>query len=260
MFKPLKNKCTVIMKGLFNYYKEQEFIKRDKFSIVKDQQGFKVKNADFDFTLRSKGSDWNVFKQIFQYQEYKSLVKTLQLNQVEPTVILDLGANIGLTTLYFKKFFPNAEVICLEPDRKNFAQLSLNTATLAKVTLINAAVWNKCAPLIEDNAFRGGDDWSKSYKEENKDITSTQIEGITIHNILKQHNKNHIDVLKIDIEGAERFIFNESSSDLSFLTVTRVIALEIHDEFNIRETINQILKNYGFILFEAGELTIGIKK
>jgi FkbM family methyltransferase len=260
MFKPLKNKFTVIMRSLFNYYKEQEFIKRDNFSISKNHQSFKVKNADFDFTLRRKGSDWSVFKQVFQYQEYKSLVKTLHLNQVEPTVILDLGANIGLTTLYFKKFFPNAEVICLEPDRNNFAQLSLNTAPLSKVKLINAAVWNKGASLMEDNTFRGGDDWSKSYKEENKDVPSTQIEGITIQDILKQSDKNHIDVLKIDIEGAERFIFNESISDLSFLSVTRVIALEIHDEFNIRETINQILQNYGFNLFEAGELTIGIRK
>ena len=65
--------------------------------------------------------------------------------------------------------------------------------------------------------------------------------------------------MKIDIEGAERFIF-DNNNDLSFLKKTKIIAIEIHDEYNIREEIISILKENQFLLLESGELTIGINK
>ena len=65
------------------------------------------------------------------------------------------------------------------------------------------------------------------------------------------------DILKIDIEGAERFIFDDRASQ-DFLDKTRVLVIEIHDEFNIRSSIYKELRKRGFSIVEQGELTLGV--
>lgn len=75
---------------------------------------------------------------------------------------------------------------------------------------------------------------------------------------MEQNNFDCIDILKMDIEGAEKELF--AASDLSFLKHTKCIAIEIHDEFNCRNSIYQRLADYGFTRFNAGELTIGVNR
>ncbi|MCZ4244695.1 FkbM family methyltransferase [Pedobacter punctiformis] len=260
MYNYLKNKIVIKIRGIISEKRERFFLKTHNFKRFEDAKHFVIESDYSKITLRKQGSDWQVFKQIFQYKEYSPLLTAIKLNNIELSFILDLGANIGLTTIYIKKHYPDAQIVCVEPDANNFKQLTLNTAHFQNVHLIQAAVWNKSTLLTEDEPFRGGDDWSKSFKEDNENSEVGKIKGITIEEILKIHSKSQIDLLKIDIEGAERFIFDESASNLSFLDITKVIAIEIHDEFNIREKINNILISYNFVLFEVGELTIGIKK
>jgi len=62
----------------------------------------------------------------------------------------------------------------------------------------------------------------------------------------------------MDIEGSEKEVFTNPNSDVSFLAITKCIAIEIHDEFDCREAIYEILTKYGFLLFNSGELTIGV--
>ena len=66
-------------------------------------------------------------------------------------------------------------------------------------------------------------------------------------------------MLKVDIEGAEKEIFTDSTK-CNFLDITKIIAIEIHDEFGIRDDIYKVLHQYGFLIFEANETTIGINK
>ena len=69
-----------------------------------------------------------------------------------------------------------------------------------------------------------------------------------------------MDILKIDIEGSEKQIFTSPVANFNFLKSTKCIAIEIHDEFDCREEICNILTDYGFVLFNQGELTIGINQ
>ena len=103
--------------------------------------------------------------------------------------------------------------------------------------------------------FRDGRDWSIATKE----TEDGAIKGITVSEIIEENKLEYITLLKIDIEGAERFILREGA-DLTFLKLTQIIALEIHDEFNIRDGIYELLINNNFFLLESGELTIGINK
>ena len=75
--------------------------------------------------------------------------------------------------------------------------------------------------------------------------------------MLDKYKIGVVDLLKIDIEGAERFIFEDDALVAAFLGRTRFIVIEIHDEFNVRERICRCLAVNGFEYFDVGELTIG---
>ena len=77
--------------------------------------------------------------------------------------------------------------------------------------------------------------------------------------IIYENKLEIIDILKIDIEGGERFLFDDRKS-FSFLDKTRILVIEIHDEFNIRPRIYRILKDKNFMLLENGELSIAFNK
>lgn len=206
-------------------------------------------------------SDYAVFKQIFNEKEYHSILKILQLNQnfKGKKVIVDAGANVGYTSVYFLQNLTDISILAVEPSQSNAEIFIQNTNAFNKngiVRLYNNAlceVKNKSFEIDRD--FRDGRDWSIATKE----VANGTIKGITISEIIEQNNLDYISLLKIDIEGAERFIFNDGI-DLLFLKITQVIAIEIHDEFNIRDTICSLLIQHNFFLFESGELTIGINK
>ncbi len=67
-------------------------------------------------------------------------------------------------------------------------------------------------------------------------------------------------LFKIDIEGGEKYLFEDEKQVRDFLSKTRFIAIEIHDEYDIRDKINGCLKDSGFEYFTTGDLTIGRNK
>lgn len=209
--------------------------------------------------IRSKSSDERVFWQIYIDREYKPVIDVLKLNRVEVKNIIDAGANIGLTSLVFSEAFPTARIISIEPDDGNFNSLEKNT-TRANVSPLKKAIWHSITELQLDRSFRDGEAWSVQVKEpELNNRPASLTPTTTFREIIQNNNWEHIDLLKVDIEGAERFIFDQQY-DISFLDKTKCIALEIHDEYGIRNTIHDLLVKKHFFLFEEGELTIGINQ
>lgn len=100
------------------------------------------------FHLRNKTSDIATFYQCIFNAEYDIKI------DFEPKVIVDLGANIGLTSTFFKKRFPQAKIIAVEPESSNFEIMQKNTAGLDNVSLHQAGVWSKSAHLlVEDKGY-----------------------------------------------------------------------------------------------------------
>ena len=231
----------------------------------------KKNNNLFHLTLRNNlkvivrgkdHSDYSVFKQIFNFEEYNLIYTLLKNNNSflkNESVLIDAGANVGYTTMFFSHFLNFKKIICIEPSIENVKILNENIKSLHNYNAIivyQRALTNSLNLNFSlDTSFRDQKDWS---------ITTTEnelgdIKGITINEIIQKHNLKEITVLKIDIEGAERFIFTKDS-DLDFLKIVKILAIEIHDEFNIRGEINEILIDNNFMIFESGELTIGINK
>lgn len=110
--------------------------------------------------------------------------------------IVDLGANIGLATLWFKRAYPRARVVALEPDPAIFACLERNVRAnrLADVELVERAAWNADTELdfVPDGAD-GGQLGARSGR-------SFKVKALAVDRFLAGRP---IDFLKIDIEGAE---------------------------------------------------------
>ncbi len=244
-------------------YRQQSLL-----SIITDQLNYTVQfendffilnKDDRKIYLRKNSSDLDVFYQILCCKEYKPAIDLI-CNQLKINVhtIIDLGSNIGLSTIYFKEIFPYSRIISVEPDNGNYSVLKLNTLHHSNIELLNTAIWSSAIPLIKKPTFRDGRNWSTSYKESNKTNSIDQVEASTIQGIISNHGIDHVSFLKIDIEGAENIIFS-NKKNVDFLNIVDVIAIEIHDEVSDRNNIHQILRSYDFFIVDYNETTLAFK-
>jgi FkbM family methyltransferase len=211
-------------------------------------------------TRRYPSSDMGILFQVLGKVEYEPAVNILRKlkSRNDNIRIIDAGANVGLASMYFKACFPKAEIISLEIDDNNFIQieknLSLNQYT--SIYPIKKALWKRTANLEIKRDFRDQSECS-FYVEESAE--QTYLQGANLSSYMKDMNWDFVDLLKIDIEGAEQYLFeNESLAD-ELLSKTNLLAIEIHDEFEIRLLIYKHLKRNGFQHFKHGDLTIAFR-
>lgn len=144
----------------------------------------------------------------------------------EPRVIIDAGANVGYTVLRFASQFPNAKIIAVEPDANNVRQLKKNCRRCACLIVEQKAVWSHPARLRIINPH----DASNAFVVK-EDLAGT-IEATSIGDLLRRHQLDAIDLLKIDIEGSEKEVF-EHRNVQEWLPKIKALLIETHD--NIRD-------------------------
>lgn len=232
------------------------------FEKVGNIYSFILQNDEKLYCRDENHSDYSVFNQMFIKEEYSTVSSILNSNEEfnsNGSILIDAGANVGFASLYLSQKKSFNKIFCIEPSKSNFEilkknALSLNTKTDV-ILLENALAAGENESFVIENNFRDGKDWSLTTSHSE----NGEVQGVTINEIIRDYSLEEITLLKIDIEGAERFIFEETAN-LSFLDMTKIIVIEIHDEFNIRQDIYKILKNKNFLLIESGELTIAINK
>jgi FkbM family methyltransferase len=187
-------------------------------------------NTDFIAELRIGDTDIDTFRQVFIKKEYD--IEGLPENA---GVIVDLGANIGLASLYFAGRFPAARVIAVEPDSSNFILLQRNIMQLGqRCEAVRAAIWSEDTNLsvkthTDDGRYLGGWGAQTIAQEANADGGAAEVGALSMTTLIKQFNLDQIDILKVDIEGAELELFG--SAELSWLDYVRVVVVETHERF-----------------------------
>lgn len=207
-------------------------------------------------------SDTYVLEQVFVNADYEPVVRAYadRLGNSGNPRIIDAGANVGYTTAFLLQSMPHATVVCIEPDAGNICMLRKNLENEIErgvVLPLENALMNKTGlSIATENDFRDGKDWSISVRESE---TESELKSVSIPQIMAHMKWDAIDILKIDIEGAERFLFQEGE-DLGWLDKVKLLALEIHDEFDIRGHIYQTLAKYDFDFTDIGETTIATNR
>jgi FkbM family methyltransferase len=137
-----------------------------------------------------------------------------------PNTIVDVGAHIGMASILFARNYPTARVIAIEPEPSNFAALVRNTAPYKTITPIQAALWR------EDGEVTLGP--SSAHPKGAFQIVESglqRVRAITMDTLMHETGIRSIDLLKVDIEGAEIEVFESCP----WITNVRVIAIELHD-------------------------------
>jgi FkbM family methyltransferase len=186
--------------------------------------------------FRHGTSDVLAIRQVFVRHEYRWLH---HLQNIQ--TIVDIGANIGAAAVAFLHQFPKARLIAVEPAAGNFAVLQQNLAPFAdRAVAVHAAVWPTPARLQLHGGFRDSLDWSFQVRPAQDISAEPSVEGITIPQLLEQQRIDGIDLLKIDIEGAEGELFR---GDTSWLTRVRHLCIELHDD-DCRQAFEHALQPY----------------
>lgn len=218
----------------------------------------KLPDIGWDVNLRLQTSDIPTFEQIFVDKEYEIPALPLDIE-----TLVDLGANIGLSTLYFASKYPNARILAIEPDRGNYDMLVENTAMLGdRIQRRNVAAWKSGGFVslhAENTSGESLDAWGFRTSDSTGSSTSrlTRCERIDV--LLDEAGLSDVDVLKIDVEGAELEIFSERPEE--WLHRIRFIIIETHDSFRegsekavrdaIRETFDELPRSGENLIFRA---------
>lgn len=168
--------------------------------------------------LRLHTSDAATYRDTFIDKEYEFPLS------FEPRFIVDAGANCGMTAVFYANRYPQARIIAIEPEPSNFAALGKNSAPYPQITPICAALWNQDG---EVDLFPG---WPKTAKWGKWGFRVRDGKGsraITVPTLMREFSLETIDVLKIDVEGAEREIF----ATCDWMENVKFLAIELHDRF-----------------------------
>ena len=188
-----------------------------QFELLQSGKG-RVKGIPQKIQLRPNSTDLAVFREIFLFKSYEiSLDKT-------PEIIIDGGGNIGLSGVYFANKFPGCKIYSFEPDHDNFQVLCKNVKPYEWITPVQAALWHKDSyiRIVNKNVHQ----WAFEV-EESSPTDSEAILGVSITTVMKKYSFQHIDLLKLDIEGSEKELFSEHFQ--AWIPFTKYILVELHD-------------------------------
>ena len=198
--------------------------------------------------LRKDTTDVAIFDQVFLHGDY-DIDFTFT-----PETIVDAGAHVGLFSVLMRNKFPNAKIICLEPDKSNYETLVKNLIGYPNVQTMHAGLWNSITKLELADQYNAGHS-ALTVKE---NAAKGTIPAVTVTSLMEKFGLKTIDVLKIDIETSEKEVFLKNYED--WLPKVRMIIIELHDWLEpdcssvFFEAINKMFVHYSTSV--KGENTI----
>lgn len=200
------------------------------------------------------------FKEIYD-EVFKGHLYYVEFETLSPRII-DCGGHIGMSTLYFKKQYPLAKITVFEPEPNAFEYLEKNIDAnkLTEVEAINKALWTTEGKLklfvdkYPDNHWLSTTSIIEGAWTTRQQTEPIMVDCTRLSNYLKDEP---IDLIKLDIEGAETEVIKEIQDKL--WNVERLI-IEFHANQHHRpEELVKILQNNGYTLnvtFEGKHISL----
>ncbi|HSB52984.1 MAG TPA: FkbM family methyltransferase [Gemmatimonadales bacterium] len=182
-----------------------------------------------------------IVREILEGREYPRL----ELPDGPPSVILDIGANVGATAVYFRAAYPGARILCYEPSAENFVWLQANARPLDGVEVFPYGLFDRAA---ECPLYTGESQCAQHSVIPNAGTTSRHevVELRPAAEEMAARGVSEVSILKVDTEGCELPILR---SLLPALKRVDVIAVEYHSEED-RKAIDALLSER-FLLLSA---------
>jgi FkbM family methyltransferase len=227
----IKNLIKDIIRPIYIYFSKQN--EREFSKLLGEWGGYErykmqknVKFLDFVFDVPDLPSFIGQFKEIFVENSYKFISKS------EFPVIIDCGANIGTSCIYFKTLYPQSKIIAFEADTQlaKILDSNLKKNNINDVRVIAKAVWiDNNGITFSSEGADGGSIQGSGEKE--------KVDSIKFKDFLEK--AGNVDLLKIDIEGAEYDVIKDCQDSL---TNVDNIFIEYHSWNNIDQKLSEILE------------------
>ncbi len=168
--------------------------------------------------LRLKTSDLNAYDKVFLQHDYAFPVSAT------PSVIVDAGANIGFASIYFARKYPQARILAIEPELSNFRLLERNVQPFKNVVPVHAALWREDTTM--DVVDPGIGHWGFQVTTDAAGRRVETVEALSVPTLMRRYGVDHIDIFKVDIEGAEKELFESAEG---WINRVGSIMIELHD-------------------------------
>ncbi|NDP47088.1 MAG: FkbM family methyltransferase [Sulfuriferula multivorans] len=195
---------------------------------------YKRESNKYPVWFRNKTTDYATLVSCF-VEGYHRPVRPLSASPV----ILDLGSNVGYTIIDFKYHYPNARVYGVEMDEKNFSLCQKNLVGLLDVEVIHAAVWYEDTQ-VEYDADAAADAFTIG--KTNESSKKKSVPALSLPTLLSRWGLEYVDFIKLDIEGAEKQLFE--LGDSGWLERVGQISIELHGTYS-PEKMAAVLQKYG---------------
>ncbi len=203
-----------------------------------------------DLILRSYSGDIFIFQEVLGSECYH----IPKLRETDGAIV-DLGANIGLASLYFADRFDPKRLICVEPNPNNIPILRHNLAGLGpKITIVQGAIADSTGTVSFDSKAAT---WGGTIAEDGEPVPSYSMSDLVRQYVYP----DRIRLLKVDIEGAERMLFR---GNLEWLRLVDSIIIELHAGVSHLD-LEQAVSPYGLQVLPPGSeygnlMTMAISK
>lgn len=214
-----------------------------RFVISNELVRVRIPGTSLKVYIRPATTDMSVFTQIFHDQE-------LNIKMGKANVIVDAGAHIGLSSIWYALRFPDAHIIAIEPEPNNYSILKKNTVIFKNIIALEGALWYREKPLKIKEGCK--DTWGFRVEETSD---KNGIQSFTMNDIMNHLVYKKIDVLKMDIEGSEVEVLSNSNIWVNSIDL---ILIEHHERFRpgCLKAINDAISNYSFTISKSGEKLI----
>jgi len=221
----VKNKLLIVITAIWltlKYYTVNKIKKITQEKIM----GFKVSFFDY-------GTFHFLFREVFLRNQFY-----FESRKKDP-LILSCGSNIGLEVIYFKWLYPDAIIICFEPDLKTFGLLQKNVKDnkLKDVYLFNFALSNKKEKInfYIDKQNPGWLTMSTMKSRMSKDKITVQAESLS-----KYIEDKTVDFLAMDIEGSEGKVLKELNKSKKINQIKKML-IEYHHNIDNQAKLSEFL-------------------
>lgn len=190
----------------------------------------------FRLTVRSNASDAFIFGEVFDHLCYDFELP------FTPETIIDAGANAGFTTLFFSKKYPFAEIASVEPMTDNVTMLRRNISQNG----VRATIFPQALCVAEGPVRMkiGNVDYAHTVATGDGNPLDRTVEasGVTVGAVMQQLEWKRIDLMKIDIEGYERYLLTEGCE---WLNLVNAICIECHGSYGEYD-LRKLCIEFGF--------------
>lgn len=180
----------------------------------------RIEGIKYPVYVRIPTTDVSVLRQVLIERHYEFTLDPL------PRTVIDAGANIGLSAVYFANRFPGAKIVAIEPEESNYKLLIRNIANYPNITPIRAALWksNGVVSLVDPGA--GSHGFQTAEKASDSGNQGDLVPATTVEQLMSHFGWSSVDLLKVDIEGSEKQVFECSRG---WIDQVQVVMAELHD-------------------------------